>query len=104
MKLEDGAMHELLVGTYVDDVIAASSETARQWYLSRLSKRFPVNSKSTGIISFAEPGRILSMQVRYHTEKGILEFDQKEAIEALASAFYDLYNCTDFCTGLCTTC
>jgi hypothetical protein len=44
LKLEDGAMHELLVGTYVDDcVIAASSEAARQWYLSRLPKRFPVN-------------------------------------------------------------
>ena len=85
LKLEDGAMHELLVGTYVDDcVIAASSEAARQWYLSRLSKRFPVNPKSTGIISFAEPGRILSMQVRYDIEKGILEFDQMEAIEALA--------------------
>ena len=85
LKLGDGAMHELLVGTYVDDcVVAASSEAARQWYLSRLSKRFPVNPKSTGIISFAEPGRILSMQVRYDIEKGILEFDQMEAIEALA--------------------
>jgi hypothetical protein len=58
LKLEDGAMHELLVETYVEDcVIAASSEAARQWYLSRLSKRFPVNPKSTGIISFAEPVR-----------------------------------------------
>ena len=85
LKLGDGTVHELLVGTYVDDcVIAASSEAARQWYLSRLSKRFPVNPKSTGIISFAEPGRILSMQVRYDIEKGILEFDQMEAIEALA--------------------
>ena len=85
LKLEDGAMHEVLVGTYVDDcVVAASSEAVRQWYLSRLSKRFPVNPKSTGIVSFAEPGRILSMQVSYDIEKGILEFDQMEAIEALA--------------------
>jgi len=57
----------------VDDcVIGASSEAARQWYLSRLSKRFPVNEKVTGIISFEEPGRILSMQVKYDIEKGIL--------------------------------
>jgi hypothetical protein len=70
MKLEDVAMHELLVGTYVDDCgIAASSKAARQWYLSRLSKRFPVSPKSTGIISFAEPGRVLSMQVRYDIGK-----------------------------------
>ena len=87
-KLDDGTKQELLVGTYVDDcVIGASSEAARQWYLSRLSKRFPVNEKSTGIISFEEPGRILSMQVKYDIEKGILEFNQTEAIEALAKKF-----------------
>ena len=87
-KLDDGVEQELLVGTYVDDcVIGASSEAARQWYLSRLSKRFPVNEKSTGIISFEEPGRILSMQVKYDIVKGILEFNQMEAIEALAKKF-----------------
>jgi len=85
---DDGAEQELLLGSYVDDcVIGASSEAVRQWYLSRLSKRFPVNEKSNGIISFDEPGRILSMQVKYDIKKGILEFNQTEAIEALAKKF-----------------
>ena len=77
----NGKKEELLIGMYVDDaVIAASSEEARQWYLQRLAARFPVNEKSTGLISFDDPGRILSMHVRYDIQKGILEFDQHEAI------------------------
>lgn len=84
----NGKEEEVLVGVYVDDcIVAASSEEARQWFLTRLSKRFPVNQKSTGLISFEDPGRILSMHVRYDVARGILEFDQREAIEALAKKF-----------------
>jgi len=80
----NGKNEEILVGMYVDDaVVAASSEEARQWYLQMLAARFPVNEKSTGLISFDDPGRILSMHVRYDRQKGSLEFDQHEAIEAL---------------------
>jgi hypothetical protein len=52
--------------------------------MERLEKRFPVNNKSSGIISVDEPGLLLSMNVTYDKAKGVLRFDQKKAIEALA--------------------
>ena len=57
---------------------------AREWFLKRLSHRFPVNPNSTGIIDKDHPGLILSMDVHYDREAGILRLDQKQAIEALA--------------------
>ena len=75
----------MLIGQYVDDlVIASSSEDAGKWFMDRLEKRFPINPKSSGIITFNEPGLILSMHVRYDREKGILQIDQRDAITALA--------------------
>ena len=53
--------------------------------MSRLKARFPVNPKSTGSISFEEPGLLLSMNVRYNKEDGILQLDQRQAIELLAT-------------------
>ena len=44
-----------------------------------------MNAKSTGLITYETPGLILSMNVRYDRERGILEFDQKAAIEALGA-------------------
>jgi len=82
----DGRLERVYVCCYVDDtVIASSSEKARQWLMSRMEKRFPVNAKSTGLITYETPGLILSMNVRYDRERGILEFDQKAAIEALGA-------------------
>ena len=52
--------------------------------MERLGKRFPVNPNSSGNISFSEPGLILSMNVRYDIDKGVLQFDQSHAIEHLA--------------------
>jgi len=81
----NGKTEEIIIGVYVDDqLIAASSKDAQQWYMERLSKRFPVNSKSSGDISVEEPGLLLSMNVSYDRARGILRFDQKKAIEALA--------------------
>ena len=81
----DGHQEEILIGQYVDDLlIASSSERARLWFMKRLEKRFPVNPKSSGLITFDSPGLVLSMQVRYDREKGILQFNQHDAIEALA--------------------
>jgi hypothetical protein len=82
----DGRLERIYICCYVDDtVIASSSRKARQWLMSRMEKRFPVNAKSTGLITYETPGLILSMNVRYDLKRGILEFDQKSAIEALAA-------------------
>jgi hypothetical protein len=84
----NGKTEEVLIGQYVDDlIIAASSEEARKWFMQKLESRFPVNPKSTGLISFDSPGLVLSMHVRYDREHGVLQFDQRAAIEALAARF-----------------
>ena len=84
----NGKTEEVLIGQYVDDlIIAASSEEARKWFMQKLESRFPVNPKSTGLISFESPGLVLSMHVRYDREQGVLQFDQRAAIEALAARF-----------------
>jgi hypothetical protein len=81
----NGKQEEILVAQYVDDcLISSSSEAARIWFMERLEKRFPVNPNSSGRISFEEPGLLLSMNVRYDQKQGILQFDQKQAIELLA--------------------
>ena len=81
----NGRREEIILGQYVDDcLIASSSENARRWFMSKLEKRFPVNPKSSGIISINTPGLVLSMHVRYDIDKGILQLDQHDAIAALA--------------------
>ena len=81
----NGRIEEILLGCYVDDLlIATSSIEAREWFLKRLSHRFPVNPNSTGIIDKDHPGLLLSMDVYYDREAGVLRLDQKQAIEALA--------------------
>ena len=81
----NGRAEELLLGQYVDDcVLASSSNEARLWFMERLEKRFPVNPKSSGLITFDTPGLVLSMHVRYDQEKGVLQFDQHDAIVAIA--------------------
>ena len=63
--------------------------------MSRLEARFPVNPKSTGVISFDSPGLVLSMQIRYDRNKG-LQFDQRSRIQSLAAKYgvKDLYRRT----------
>ena len=81
----DGRDEELVIGQYVDDsLILASSSDARKWLMDRLGKRFPVNASSSGEISFEEPGLLLGMNVRYSRTDGILQFEQRQAIERLA--------------------
>ena len=81
----DGRDEELVIGQYVDDsLILASSVEAQRWLMERLGKRFPVNASSSGEISFEDPGLLLSMNVRYSRAQGILQFDQRNAIEKLA--------------------
>jgi hypothetical protein len=84
----NGRQEEIILGIYVDDVLmASSSEAARLWFMQKLETRFPVNPKSTGVITFDTPGLVLSMHVRYDRERGILEFDQRSAIESLAKRY-----------------
>lgn len=81
----NGKEEEIIIGIYVDDcLIASSSEEARKWFMERLEARFPVNPKSSGLITWDSPGLVLSMHVRYDRLKGILELNQIAAIEALA--------------------
>ena len=84
--VKDGTTHELYVGQYVDDcLIAASSQWILDWFLDSLSNRFPVNPSSSGTITVENPGLLLSMNVIYDQKRGILRFDQRRAIEALAA-------------------
>ena len=84
----NGKMEEIILGVYVDDIlIGSSSEAARLWFMQRLEKRFPVNEKSTGVITVASPGLVLSMHVRYNREHGILQLDQRSAIRSLAAKY-----------------
>jgi hypothetical protein len=85
--LNDKQEH-IYVGQYVDDcLLAASSQEALDWFTSSLGKRFPVNPASSGLITDESPGLLLSMHVRYNINTGILQFDQKRAIESLAKKF-----------------
>jgi hypothetical protein len=84
----NGRQEELLLGLYVDDLlIGSSSEEARLWFMQQLESRFPVNPKSTGIISFESPGLVLSMRVRYDRDRGILQFDQRGSIQASVAKY-----------------
>jgi hypothetical protein len=84
----NGKKEEILIGIYVDDcLIAASSEEARRWYMDRLSQRFPVNEKSSGLITVDDPGLVLSMNVRYNKDEGKLQLDQQQSIDLLAKKF-----------------
>ena len=84
--VKDGNTHEIYVGQYVDDcLVAASSQWILDWFLENLKDRFPVNPSSSGKITVKNPGLLLSMNVLYDQEKGILRFDQRRAIEALAA-------------------
>ena len=81
----NGRVEHIVLGTYVDDcIVTASSESARAWFMKRLEHRFPVNPKSTGVIGVEKPGHVLSMEVKYDRQKGVLSINQREAIEALA--------------------
>jgi hypothetical protein len=82
----DGKPQQIVLGVYVDDCLAAfSSREAKEWYMERLGKRFPVNPNSTGDITMEKPGLVLSMEVKYDRAAGIVTLRQKGAIEALAA-------------------
>ena len=84
----NGKREEVFVGQYVDDcLVAASSQEALNWFNDKLKQRFPVNPKSSGYITSEDPGLLLSMQVKYDIEKGILQFNQERAIRALAEKY-----------------
>jgi len=81
----EGEKAELYVGQYVDDcLVAASSTKALDWFMERISDRFPINPSSSGFVTSEEPGLLLSMHVKYDRDAGLLSFNQLSAIEALA--------------------
>ena len=80
----NGERHTLLISQYVDDcLICSSSSVAREWLMARMTHRFPVNEKSTGVISLDNPGLLLSMNLYYDRARGVLRLDQSTAIELL---------------------
>ena len=85
----NGKPAEIFVGQYVDDcLLAASSKEVLQDCITSMSARFPVNESSSGYITTTNPGLLLSMHVRYDIDRGILQFDQRRAIEALAKKYH----------------
>jgi len=81
----NGIDSEIFIGQYVDDCfIAASSQAALDWFIEKMSKRYPVNPNSSGVVSMSSPGRLLSMHVYYDQPAGILYFNQEQAISKLA--------------------
>ena len=78
----NGRTEDILLG-----VLVTSNEEARLWFMSRLEERFPVNPKSSGVITWESPGLVLSMHVRYDHDRGILQFDQRASIQALAAKY-----------------
>jgi hypothetical protein len=94
----DGVPSEIFVGQYVDDCcVSVSSQEALDWYIKRLSDRFPINSSASGFVTVDEPGLLLSMHVKYDRALGVLRFNQLAAIEALAKKF-DLADVRDLRT------
>ena len=68
----NGRKETLMMCQYVDDcVIISSSTEARKWLMDRMSHRFPVNAKSTGLISMKNPGLVLSMNVYNNRSEGV---------------------------------
>ena len=57
-----------------------------EWFDSKLEKRFPTNATEAREITVDNPGWILSTEVRYDREKGILELSQSKAIPKQAPA------------------
>ena len=51
--------------------------------MARLKHRFPVNDKSTGVITAENPGLVLSMNLFYDRTRGVLRLDQSTAIKLL---------------------
>jgi hypothetical protein len=84
----NGKKEEILIGIYVDDcLIAASSEEARRWYMDRLSQRFPVNEKSSGLITVNDPGLVLSSEFNLPKLK-TAEVSQKEYLSIIGSCLH----------------
>ena len=78
----------MILASYVDDLtLATSSTSAMEWFDSKLEKRFPTNATEAREITVDNPGWILSTEVRYDREKGILELSQSKAIEKIAEKF-----------------
>ena len=70
---------EIMLCVYVDDLsIATSTTDAYNWFISTLSRRFPINSDETGALDW-----MLSMSVKYDIDAGTIKLTQTVAIERL---------------------
>ena len=73
-------MEHMMVGTWVDDLTKiGSSDLILDWFIMYLRKKFVINEKSTGDLSY-----MLSARVTRDREKGLLYMDQTAAIIRLA--------------------
>ena len=73
-------METLMVGTWVDDLTqVGSSDLILDWFIAHLRKRFQINEKSTGELSY-----MLSARITRDREKKLLYLDQSAAITRVA--------------------
>ena len=85
---DNGIEQSVILASYVDDLtLATSSTSAMEWFDSKLEKRFPTNATEAREITVDNPGWILSTEVRYDRENGVLELSQSKAIEKIAEKF-----------------
>jgi len=52
-----------------------------------MESHFPIDPKSTGVITVYSPGLVLSKHVRYDRERGILQLEQRSAIQTLGHKY-----------------
>ena len=82
--------HKLIVATYVDDLtVLSSDDEAMRHFDSVMEGRFPMQATEARQVSEAinSKGWILGSEIRYDQELGILEINQRQAIESLAEKY-----------------
>ena len=82
--------HKLIVATYVDDLtVLSTDDEAIRHFDTIMESRFPMQPTEARQVSEAmnSKGWILGSEIRYNQELGILEINQRQAIESLAEKY-----------------
>ena len=82
--------HKLIVATYVDDLtVLSTDDQATRHFDTIMESRFPMQPTEARQVSEAmnSKGWILGSEIRYDQELGILEINQRQAIESLAEKY-----------------
>ena len=82
--------HKLIVATYVDDLtVLSTDDEATRHFDTVMESRFPMQPTEARQVSEAinSKGWILGSEIRYDQELGVLEINQRQAIESLAEKY-----------------